>query len=282
MMRVLLIVLFILLGKVDIFAQEKHEFSFYGGGGLSTLDYKATVGEQKSGSGGNFGLGYTFFFTPNWGLGTGVEFSSYKAGLDMDNAGNLSVSYMTVDMEGISFEFRSVVNAYEEKQRTGFLQIPLMLQFQTDGRRQFYAAAGGKAGIPLNGKYRTTVSLSNSGYYAHENSLYDTQEFMGFGHFAGKKYEGELDFKTAYFLSVESGVKWRLCDKLSFYAGAYLDYGLNNINTAKDQAAGLRPHFVEYNRANPPAFAVNSAISAFTGKMTPKSAGIKLRLAFGM
>ena len=147
-----LIVILPLLVSGRLFAQHQHELSVYSGGGLSTLAYKPTFGEQKHGLGGHFGLGYHFFFTPNWGLGTGVELACYHARFKMNN---LDIRYMTTDRDGDRFEFRSTVNNYEEKQRAMLLQIPLMLQFQTnkaDSKRQFFAAAGGKAGFPMKGK----------------------------------------------------------------------------------------------------------------------------------
>ena len=280
--------LFLLWGAVGLFAQHTHEFSVSGGGGLSNFSYKASGVEQKSGAGGNFDFGYHYFFTPKWGLGTGAELAFYNANVNIDN---FDLAYMAVDMEGASFEFRSTVNAYEEKQSALLLQIPLMLQFQTGGAQKFYIAAGGKVGLPLNGKYNTTASLRNSGYYARENSLYDTQEFMGFGSFPDKKTDGDLEFRTAFLVSVESGVKWRLNDTVSLYAGAYLDYGLNNI-LAERTVASL-PALVEYNTADPTAFAINSVIKSrdnlggagatqtFVDKMTPRAAGVRIRLAFG-
>jgi hypothetical protein len=67
-------------------------------------------------------------------------------------------------------------------------------------------------------------------------------------------------------------------------AGAYLDYGLNNIINANSQP------FVAYNKDNPRSFAVNSILnSQYTqdGKLLvkdikPLTAGIKLSLSFGM
>ena len=277
------IILFLLWGGEGLFAQHKHEFSLYGGGGLSTLNYKATFGEQKYGLGGHLGLGYHFFFSPKWGLGTGAELAFYNARFNMSG---LDIHYMATDMDGTAFEFRSAVNSYKEKQRAMLLQIPLMLQFQTGSKHQFFIAAGGKAGIPLKEKYSSTASLSNAGFYAYESSLYDTQEFMGFGNFSGKKSNGSLDFKTAFFVSAETGVKWRLGEKWSLYTGLYLDYGLNNI--LKKQNVASQPSLVVYNSADPPAFAVNSIIKSqynaksFTDKITPMAVGIKLRVAFGI
>lgn len=268
-----------LLSCFTLNAQHKHELSLYGGGGLSALQYEVATGKQKGGPGGNLGLGYHFFFSQQWGLGTGVELACYNTRY---NADNISVRYMTTDMEGNGFEFRSAVNGYKEKQQAMLLQIPLMLQFQTGDEHRFYVSAGGKVGIPVSGKYESSnTGIQNSGYYEKENYEYTTQTFMGFGQFTGRGAEGDMSFKTAFFASAELGMKWRLNGNWSLYTGAYLDYGLNDI--AKKQS---RP-FVEYNTGSPEDFTVNSIVnsqyqtSSFTEKIIPVAAGIRLRLAFG-
>ena len=276
-----------------LFAQQQHELSVYGGAGLSTLSYKVTAGEQKSGLGGHFGLGYNFFFSPQWDLGTGLEFASYKAGVSMNN---LILNYMTVDSNGDTFEFRSSVNVFQETHRSTLLQIPLLLRYQfqlpSPGKQAFYVAAGVKAGIPAVGNYGNTASLSNAGFYAYENSLYDTQKFMGFGNFPDNRAEGKLNFKTAFFASLEAGANWKLKQYkgLSLYTGFYMDYGLNNM--VETLRATSLPCLVEYNQSHPNAFAVNSILQAkytqngstqvLCEKVRPLAAGIRLRLALGI
>ena len=287
--NVIVIAILNLLMSGGVFAQHTHEISVYSGGGLSTLYYQVTTGEHKFGYGGHVGLGYHFFFTPKWGLGTGAEVALYNTTF---NVKGLNTNYMITDMEGHAFEFRSVVNDYQERQSAMLLQIPLMLQFQTnreDSRRQFFMAVGGKFGIPMNGLFRNTTSLSNAGYYEYENSLYDTQEFMGFGNYNGRKNNGSWDFEKTFFAAFETGIKWKLNDNWSLYTGIYIDYGLNNIR--KKQDVSTLPSFVAYNRAQPPDFAVNSIFESqhmqngnsqvFTDHITPIAAGIKLRLTFG-
>ena len=289
--KILSIALFLSCGTIGLFAQHDHEFSLYGGGGSSTLNYKTPIGVQKNGLGGHFGLGYHLFFSQKWGIGTGAELAFYNSWFKMTD---LDIRYNTFDRNGDPFEFRSMINGYiENRQRVMALQIPLMLQFQTnkaDSKSQFFMAVGGKAGIPMREKYRATADLSNAGYYANEDALYDTQEFMGFGNFSNRKDKGNLNFKTMFLASAEAGIKWNLNEKRSLYAGAYLDYGLNNIK--KKQDISSLPSIVEYNRANPTEFAVNSIFQsqytqsgtlphAFTEKIIPIAVGIKLRLAFG-
>ena len=285
--QLLLAVLAGLLSCTALNAQSRHEFSFFAGGGLSDLKYDASAGKQKMDFGGQVGLGYQYFFCRNLGLGTGAEIALYNSVFNMDN---LSTRYTTADMTGDNFEFRSTVSNYEEKQNAMLLQIPLMLQFQYGGKHKFYIAAGGKAGIPLSGKYKSSsASIVNTGYYDYENYEYTTPEFMGFGTFTNKNAKGDLDFKTAFFASAEIGMKWRLSDKLSLYTGAYLDYGLNDIRKVETRHV-TSLQFVEYNTANPRDFAINSIVNSqysrngnmqsFTDKIIPMAAGIKLRLIF--
>jgi len=287
-----LLILCGICGRGELFAQQyEHEFSVFGGGGLSTLRYKASAGEKESGFGGNFGFDYRFFFTPKWGVGTGAEFAFFNARLNIDN---LNISYTATDIEEkTDFEFRSAVSDLNEKHHATLLKIPLMLQFQTeDVDRRYYIAAGGKIGIPLKGKYDTFANIRNCGRYEYEENspCYDTQEFRGFGNFPGKKSSGDVDFKTVFFVSVEAGVKWELGDKLLLYTGAYLDYGLNNI-LDKQTVASL-PYLVEYNSANPREFALNGAIKSKSGtvqgaaqalisEIKPMAAGIKVSVALG-
>jgi len=278
-MKRVIISALVLLGAWSLNAQIKHGITLSGFGGLSGLKYDVTAGSPKTGFGGGFGLGYQLFFSPEWGIGTGVEFALYSAKCDVDG---MDVRYMTKDMENSSFEFRSKVSKYEETQNASLLQIPLMLQFQKGDKNQFYAALGGKAGIPMSGKYKTpSMSIQNSGYFAEENYEYTTQQFMGFGAFNLPSANNELSFKTAFSLSAELGGKWELSEKFWFCAGVYLDYGLNSIADT-----GSLP-LIEYNRQSPKDFTVNSMLNSgnakpFTDKITPIAVGVKLRLVFGI
>ena len=290
--RFLLIALvsFFLCGG-GLFAQHKYEFSGHGGLGLSTLRNETNFGDYTPGFGGNFGFGVRYFFKPNWGVGSGLELAFYNAKLSM---GDFDVSYITYDnLQDTDFLFTSNVRNFEEKQRATLLQIPLMLHYRTIDKRQFNAGAGVKVGLPLNGKSKVTADLHNCGYYDFENPepCYNTQNFRGFGDFPGRKSEGDLDLKTAYFFSAEAGVRLKqLNEKLSLHAGAYLDYGLNNI--LKDRDVSSLPYLVEYNIPDPPNFKLNNVINSrytrpggaprtFTDKITPLAAGIKVQLVFG-
>jgi hypothetical protein len=254
-------------------AQSRHEFLLYGGSGLSYL-YDITVGEQKPGFTGHVGLGFYFSFSQNWSLGTGVEFSPYNITFNLNN---FKTNYMTTDIDDNIFEFRSIVNNYEENHSIILLQAPVMLQFQSSGKHQFYAAIGGKLGIPLSGNYKTSdATLINSTYYN------TTQEL-------GRSTEGDLELKTAFLVSVEVGMKWQLSASFSIYTGAYLDYGLSNM--IETWSVVLLPPFVEYDRMNPHNYTMIGIFNSqytqdgitqlFINKMRPIAAGLKIKLALG-
>jgi len=298
--KIIVIATLSLLVSKGSFAQYHHEFSVYGGGGLSSLNYKPSFGNRDLRLGGHFGLGYHFFFTPKLGLGTGLELGFYNTRYNFDN---LEIRYwdrdVTVaDIRRADFEFRSTITDYEEKQHDMMLQIPLMLQFQTGKEHKFFAAAGGKMGFSFNGKYNYRASsIKNVAYFPFEDGLYDTQEFFGLGNFVGRKSKGNSSFKTAFFLSAEAGVKWNVNNRRSLYTGLFVDYGLNNI--MKKQNLESMPHFVEYkrpyvesNRVKSDGFVVNSIVNSkfaingnapqvITDKMKPIAVGIKMRLTFG-
>jgi len=272
-----------LLFCTALIAQGKHEVSVYGGGGLSTLKYETTTGEQKNGLGSLLGVGYTYFFKEKIGFVTGAELAIYNAKINLDD---LSINYMTRDYDGDSFEFRSKVNDYEEKQNTMFVNIPLMLQYQIGEENNLYIAAGGKIGFFLGGTYKTDKSIiKNSGYYEDEDYEYTEQEFLGFGTFKDRNANDDIKFKMTFMLSAETGMKWKLKDDLYLYTGIYIDYGLNNIQKKDNE----KP-FVEYNPTSPKDFIINSALASHynkdnksevvADKVNLMAIGVKIKLAF--
>jgi len=276
-----------LLACTATFSQNyaKQELSLWGAGGLSTLKYDAVIGDKKNGIGGAFGVGYNYFFTEQWSIGSGIELAFYNSKTEMNNFSDV---YNSNDGE-YQFEFRTDVDQYIEKQNTLLVNIPVMVQFQLPvlGNNQFYAAAGGKIGIPVSKKFKVTdASFSNTAYYAQWDSSVEELEFMGFGDFTRKDVKGNTDLKVAYMLSLETGMKWKLPNTLALYTGAYFDYGLNDISKTNDK------RLIEYNMKNPEDFIHNSVLSSkytvdgktvsFTDKVRPMAVGIKVRLAFGL
>jgi outer membrane protein OmpA-like peptidoglycan-associated protein len=272
-------------------AQTQHEVSVYAGGGLGTLQDKFIEGKGKQNFGGNAGFGYTYFFNKHWGLGTGIGASFFSGKY---NIPSLPEQYNIPNGFGLGedFDFRYVAEGYSERQRTIFLDIPLMAHFQIG---KFYAALGGKIGIPVNTTFknsldrlRTAAQTSYTGQTGEVIELEYNMPEIGLGYFDNISNNGKLRFKPAFFASAEVGTKLKLSEKLSLYIGAYIDYGLNNI-----KKEGAEQPFIDYNNTTfnnaPAVFHPNSILSSTaqqTGKpmverVAPLAAGIRLTLAFG-
>jgi len=268
------------------------EFIIHGGFGLSALSYSPTIGKLENGFGGQFGVSYRLglsMYSSTWSLLMGTEVAFYKASFSLDNLETFSdVRYIDAGIPNVtgSFQFQNTITTYKETQSTMLLQIPLMLQFQTENHNSldFYFAFGGKFGLPLSGKSKSSAtSVKNVGDMKYYNATPDEQRFMGFDTFGDVERENKLDFNMAVLASVETGLKLTF-DAMSLYLGIYLDYGLTNIQP-KDQKS-----FIQYNPDNPRDFFVNSVTestfmqnntsSPITEKIIPMTIGFKVKLGF--
>jgi len=242
-MKRLTTVTIIILSLQTLTAQSSHEFSLFGSGGISTLLYSPTVGENQLGFGGNFGLNYNLRFSENWSLKTGVGVAMFGSTFSLDHLETRSTEF---DIgENTYFELRTRLNNYSETLQSLMLQIPLMLQgerFLRNPNRQFYTAFGVKLGIPLSGTYRSTVgNISHSGFFSFENNEYRDFEEVGFGTFSNVRSDGTVDFNLAIFASAEVGMRWWLNSGRSLYTGVFVDFGLSNLNIDRLVASSVRP-----------------------------------------
>ena len=274
---------------------DRHEFSVGVGGGLSGLNFNPAGGingaSQSNGFGGSFGLGYHYFFSPYWAIGTGVDLALYNGKYKMNS---VTHKYMTADYKGDMFELTSVATNFSENHKAMMLQIPLMVQYQTGSI--FYAAAGGKLALPINAKYDGSGAFKNTGYFEHENKTYGLEEidkWMGLWEYPGNKIDGDLDLKMAFLASLEAGVKLKLKNSLSLYIGAYFDYGLNNVVKSNNaRFVDYKANDVNLSQGNWGGdFSANSVVNSqylngaaknsFTNKVSPMASGIKVRLTLG-
>ena len=267
------------MSSISVSMRGRSELSVYLGGGMSGLKYSPDVGSLKTGIGGMFGIGYTWFVTGRWGILTGFEVSLYSAQYDPGNVYTGSAYAMsgTLGAIGDDFVFSYQYQNFSEKQSAVFLQIPAMAQFQT-GR--FFASAGIKTGIPIGGKYEITASnLTTFGDFPAENQLYHDLPDRGLGNIGATAYSGKLDLNIHYAASLEAGGQWFLGRRTNIYAGVWLDYGLNNLN--KTGATGIKKPVVEYNHNVQGGLIYNSIIDT-TDKTGAISAGVKVKLTYSL
>ena len=286
-MKKVILAITIGLFTVSSFAQKqqnRNEISIWGGGGISSLQYDLTFGKHKIGAGGLVGLGYDFFFTYNWSLGIGAEFSalSAKAQLPLFQDQYLTTipDYMNRGGDILLRVGTESDKGLYERQRAYYINIPLMARYQFDlfKGHKFYAALGPKFGIPIEGIYRTTGMLTTVGQElipgGGGNATRDPYQNMPDHGFTeqripidgnGKFYTGNFgkdfeDFKNSdnekirmikgkmnFIASAEAGIKWRFKENKHWhmYTGLFVDWGLNNIIDKKNVQDAL--NFFNYN-----------------------------------
>ena len=146
--RIILLLLALCFSLPSV-AQHRHEVSIGGGYGLASLQYDVISSDHKSGSGAHAGLGYNFYFAPNWSVKTGVGIGFFNAKTTLGSVDtyktveNSVVTYTTSTINGNGdLQFTYEYTGYEEKPSATLLTIPVMLQGETGGKTAFYAAAG--------------------------------------------------------------------------------------------------------------------------------------------
>ena len=248
-----------------------NELSVTVGGASSSLDYDAGDAQVKDGLGVNFGLDYTHYFSESFGIGIGAEYQRMEATASIEQ---LSGAYNAVDYEQESFEFRYRMARIEEKQKIGFINIPLTFIYRNQ-EYGFYVRAGAKVGLPISGKFEGEYSLGTSGYYPQYNGELFDPAFMGFGNFGRVKANGStIDLKPSYIATLELGIVEPI-GKGNFYGGFYIDYGLNDI-------ADKNSNPVEYTvNESGAGFTYNSILnSGHVENIKTIAFGVKLRYSF--
>ncbi|MFD1604338.1 outer membrane beta-barrel protein [Flavobacterium artemisiae] len=252
---------------------KKQELSISVAGPASFLKYHSGGG-LVPGNGISAGIRYSYYLSETLSIGVGVEYQTYNS--DAKYA-FLSGQYMTTDAENENFQFRYRATNLREEQKLGYVNIPIGIQFETPGTSQLYVAAGAKIGFATSGTYESKIqNLTTSGYYPQYNVELLSPAFAGFGSFNDiKSSKQDLNTEVSYSVTFETGLKQKIGTRSSFYLGAYLDYGLNNIYDKSDNK-----QVVQYNPELPVQFQYNSVLdSSFAHDIRLVSYGLKLRFA---
>lgn len=252
---------------------KKQEISISVAGPGSFLKYSGG-GTIVPGNGISAGIRYSYYLNEGLSIGIGAEYQSYNS--DAKYA-SFSGQYVTKDAENETFQFKYKATNFREEQSLSYINVPIAIQFETPGTTQLYVAAGAKVGFAIKGCYQSTFqNLTTSGYYPQYNVELFNPAFAGFASTNDlKTSEQDLDTKVSYSATFETGVKQKIGNRTSFYLGAYIDYGLNNIYNKNGDKS-----LVQYNPELPVQLQYNSVLdSPSVNNVRLVSYGLKLRFA---
>jgi hypothetical protein len=255
---------------------RKHELSVSGIGGYSSINYTLSdAGSRSAGIGGGAGLGYTFNVNPSLGIVLGVEMLTYSAEASFAKVENEYSEGKDLEL----FQFWYSSENYRETQNVTLFSIPVMAQYSLplgSGSTRFYASGGFKFGFPVSATADiTSGNVTATGYYGREQVKYKDLPKHGFiTNKSLPNVKENLDLGFSASLSLETGARFTLTDKIGLYTGLYFDYGLNNIRKTDDKS------LMEYNSVSETILMHSVLDTKFTDKINLMSIGLKVRVGF--
>ena len=209
-------------------AQETGNYLHFNiGSGLHNLSYTVQDGAQTAKSGYTANIGFSHFFTSSIGVQTGIGVQTYSA----FSALSLTESTPAIDSDGDAYVFKSNFKDWQEEQQVLSLEIPLTGQFKhkLNNKIGLLLTAGAKISIPVHATYKTTQgAIVTSGFYPLYNIELTDMPQHGFSTIT-QSYTGKYNLNPAYMAIVEAGGTYKMSEKIDLYAGAYFNYGLNNV-----------------------------------------------------
>ena len=260
MKRIIFTASLMLLTIISVQAQEKGSYLTIAGSlGMNQFHYEmdnGMMGTPRLGFGG--ALGYQYFFTRHWGIGTGIGISYYSTRAKYNNSfDNKKEQFGGVnhyqfngrtdnDMEPghpTKYNLQLSLDNWVERQYAYFLEIPLMAYYQTKwGEKQavgMYVGLGAKLQLPvIYSKYdvKNSSNLSVQGYYPEKDLIIDGKHIEGemnpvhgYGTTDKLGYKDDLDIKMSIAGTFELGFLFALNRRVDLTVGGYFDYGFNNI-----------------------------------------------------
>lgn len=260
---------FLLLGNLVLFAQEKGHYLYVnGGGGLHNLQYELKDGTQQAGMGCTFNLGYDYFITPHWGIGTGVGVQSFVSKSKL----NYSTSFVSTDIDNESYLFRTNYDNWEETQNAWMLDIPVGISYKArlSQKWKLQTTLGGKISIPISAKYKIeNGSINTTGFYPQYNALMENFPEVGFSSFTDFPSK-DINLNPVVSGYLDLGGLYALNRNLDLYVGAYANYAFNNAIDAESLEV-YQQDGGKYNSV----FGSNQ-----TDKVIPVSFGLKIGLTW--
>ena len=269
----------------DIPADQGSSLQFYLGAAYSSIGYVLQDGQNFGHIGGEVSVRYAYFFTPEWGLGLGVDFSTYGSRAKLNTT--LQWDGQT-DSDGENYNHRAVTHDWQENQRTHMLSIPLTVQYQHrfNDKVGIFAALGGFVGLPLISNYNLVAgSVEHRGYYPQWTlELYDLQNHDFYTEYIGDAFSKEqhkLSLKQlAGGVKLDLGVIVPLTEQLDFFAGVYGSVVCNNIQSEQHELGWRQASLSDYRQH---AFMLEYqglANSTYANAVRPWAAGIKVGIHF--
>ena len=229
-----------LFGTIHAFAQDKHYIDVWALGGYNALLHGIEGTKTPGSGGGAVGVGYEFNHN-NFILTAGAEYMRLASTTRLSDYAGVDYNYDYPYIADYQIPYHYTFADYRERYSQNFLNVPIQFGWRFD---RYYALAGARLGLSFASSYSTDATLRTT---ALDPSLIAPIEGLQL-HGIGDKpitQRGALDFGFNTSVSLEAGIyldEWlprsmtqlnnRKRTRLSYRVGAFVDYGLLNLNQA--------------------------------------------------
>ena len=223
---------------ISVSAQQSAHDNYVGinfGGGLNTMLYNPSNGDQSVGGGLDVGIFYGRFFNETVGLGVGLQYTWANAYATYDwNEVTPNLTHPKNTNPGVYYDLTTSFNDFVERQDVGLLSIPIEALFRKsfNDRVALIGGVGFSLDIPIHGKYYT-----KSGEYTTTGVVPSIGSYVlsdmpdnGFGTY-NSTHGGKFDNRAKVGASVigDIGARFALNDNWGIYCGLYVGYGFTNL-----------------------------------------------------
>ena len=231
--RILTILL--IVSSLGAFSQTNQGLSVGGNVGINSLIYNINGGSSKPklSYGGSFG--YVYYFSPNWGIGTGVGAYMCNTNGYLDGA---VVSFENqIDDESDVYRSDLYFKDWSENQTFLLVELPVLMYYQYDfglrNRRIMYIKAGFKAQLPLMASYDASGQIEAQRYYPKWDVPMHGMPNHGMGT-EQKKGSGNLSLPFNIAASFAIGFSFEISKTIDIYLGGTFDYGFLNLKSGNN------------------------------------------------
>lgn len=215
----------------------RHSFRIDMGGGLNIPPQLSNATTSPT-FGYKLSLSYDFWILPNWGIGSGASFSSWRS---RSTNSNDFTTLNAIDKDGESYQHHTTLSSITERQSITSLDIPFRISFRTTPTRPFRLEANAWAGLAIttSTKFKVTGgSISTQGFYPQYNlTLYD-MPVNGF-YTISPRYDGDLTLRhTSLSAGAEVGISRALTPSVAIGVSSYVRHSFSNLRNSAD-----RPQF---------------------------------------
>ena len=247
-MKKIIFALIVIFTTTNIFAQEKGLYLFLGGNaGKTNFNYKLEGGNPKPDLGYGASIGAQYYFNQYLGCSFGLDVSIFNTQSYFTRNANRERDPRFVfkgvpDKEGDLCDLNILLHDWTEKQRTYFLDIPLLMKFQHKwGKKEiygFYMGMGLKFQIPVASNYKKSEGELEVYAYYPEWELplgWDVPlPWLGLGTNDKNAWGGKNHFKMGCAIHGEAGFLIGLGKRVDLTLGISADYGFANIKKNSD------------------------------------------------